>query len=167
MTIGNELAKLKETRQNMINAINDQGQSVGQNDTFVSMIPKIKAIDNTGGIQYLLKEIIEGTVEEINDTSCTILRSNCLQRCNLLKTARFTVLVKICSHAFDSCVRFDTLILDTETKVYLENPNAFRYTPIESGSGTIYVTDSLLNDYLNDEQWGHYASQIVGISTLN
>ena len=170
MTIGNEIDKLLNTRESLITEINNKGQSVGQNDTIISMFPKIKAIDNTGGNVKLLKEIVEGTIIEIEDTDCTILRSFCLQRCKQLIKAKFSGLKKICSFAFDSCINFDTLILDTTKIVYLENINAFRYTLIESGNGKIYVPSSLLNtykaQYLSDgteNAWYQIRSKIVAI----
>lgn len=165
MTIGDELETLLTTRQNLITAINNKGQTVGQNDTIVSMYPKIKAIENYGPVQRLLKEIVEGTVEGINDDTCTILRSYCLQKCNQLKIARFSNLRKICQHAFDSCTRFDTLILDTTKMVYLENINAFRYTLIENSTGKIYVKDSLVDTYKTNENWHLFADKIVALST--
>ena len=40
--------------------------------------------------------------------------------------------------------------------------NAFRDTPIDSGSGTIYVPNYYVNAYKSDSIWSTYASQIVG-----
>ena len=147
MTIGKEINKLLNTREGLINEINDKGQTVLVTDTIISMFPKIRAIDNTGGNVKLLKEIVEGTITEIDDTTCTILRSYCLQRCKNLTKAKFTKLVKICNFAFDSCTSFKELVLDTTSLVYLENSNAFRYTLIENSEGRIYVPRSLITQY--------------------
>ena len=167
MTIHSEIELLEDTRQGLIDALIAKGQSVTQTDTMASYIPKIGNIPSgpqETGIQYLLKEIVEGTVEDINDSTLTILRSNCLQACRNLMSAKFTALLKIAAQAFYSCTKLYTLILDTDDMVFLENINAFQFTPIGMGTGNIYVPDALLATYRDDETWGHFYSQILPLS---
>ena len=167
MTIHSEIELLEDTRQGLIDALIAKGQSVAQTDTMASYIPKIGNIPSgpqETGIQYLLKEIVEGTVEDINDSTLTILRSNCLQACRNLMSAKFTALLKIAAQAFYSCTKLYTLILDTDDMVFLENINAFQFTPIGMGTGNIYVPDALLATYRDDETWGHFYSQILPLS---
>ena len=48
----------------------------------------------------------------------------------------------------------------------LANTNAFTNTPIESGTGYIYVLDELVDSYKSATNWSTYAEQIKPISEL-
>ena len=167
MTLHSEMELLQNTREQLKQAIISKGQTIADTETMADWIPKIANIPSgkqESGTQYLLKEIVEGTVEKFSDSTLTILRSNCLQRCKELKEAKFTKLMKICPHAFDSCTKFYTLVLNTSKMVYLDNINAFQFTPIEQGVGKIYVPDNQLATYRNDEKWSKFYSQILPLT---
>lgn len=169
MTLHSEMELLQSTREALKQAIITQGQSITGTETMAQWIDKIANIESgpqESGVQYLIKEIIEGTVEKINDSNLTILRSNCLQRCPLLTEAKFTKLLKICPHAFDSCTKLYTLILNTNKMVYLDDVNAFQFTPIQYGTGKIYVPDTQVDTYKQDKKWGQFSNQIFGISNI-
>lgn len=167
MTLHEEMTILQNTKIALKQALIAKGQSVLDSDSMQSYINKIKNIPSgpqETGVQYLLKEIVEGTVEKIDDTQLTILRSHCLQRCQNLTFAKFTKIRKICSQAFHSCTKFYTLILDTSNMVCLENVDAFQFTPMDVGMGKIYVKDSLVSTYKTDKEWSKVANVIFPIS---
>ena len=45
----------------------------------------------------------------------------------------------------------------------LANTNAFQGTPIESGTGYIYVPDSMVSSAQSESNWSVFATQIKGM----
>ena len=169
MSISEELNLLEQSISDIKTEIIDKGQSVSSSDTLVSLPNKIDNISNIKGENYSktpLKDIIEGTIEYLYDTSLDYIRPYCFTGCSNLKKVRFTNLVKICPHAFDKCFQLKIIILENNF-VVLENINSFKYTLIDKGLGRIYVKDNLFNTYKNDSIWSHYNSYIYKISDLN
>ena len=48
----------------------------------------------------------------------------------------------------------------------LRNINAFKNTPIEKGTGYIYVPDNLVDSFKIAENWSTYADQIKSINEM-
>ena len=88
------------------------------------------------------------------------------QRCDSLTTADFMILSRIGRLAFYYCENLDTLILRSESVVQLDGAQQFSNTKIESGTGYIYVPDTLVSSYQADSAWAPYALQIRPISLL-
>lgn len=171
MTLHEEIELLQSTREQIKQAIITKGQSITDEEQMKDWIDKIGNIpsvkqDIRTDTQYLLKEILEGTVEYIDDNNLTMLRSNCLQRCNNLKQARFSKLLKIAPMAFNSCSKLYTLILNTDKMVKLDSVNAFQFTPIGMGTGKIYVNDDLIEQYKTDKRWKKFTNQFIPIGQL-
>lgn len=167
MSIQTEISTLSKSISDIKDEIKNKGQTVSTTDTVSSLPSKIDNISNLNGEPYsrtVLNDVIEGTVQYLYDTVLDYLRPYCFCNCEQLQKARFTKLKKICRHAFDSCYQFDTLILESNQVVILDNQNAFRRTLFEKNLGTVYVKDSLINNYKSDSQWGKYS--IKGISEL-
>lgn len=57
-----------------------------------------------------------------------------------------------------SCLR--SLVIDNEKVVQLDGTHTFQNTPIEKGTGFIYVPASLVTAYKNSTNWKKYANQI-------
>ena len=75
----------------------------------------------------------------------------------------------IAAQGFQHCLGLYTLILrpnTTNTVATLANINAFNNTPIEKGTGYIYVPDALVASYKTATNWSTYANQIKPISEL-
>lgn len=94
--------------------------------------------------------------------------------CTALKIADFPVLTAISgSSVFDrkydtsaGCTSLEAVILRAPSVVELTGSNVFRTTPIESGTGYIYVPDDLVDSYKAMTNWSTYANQIKGLSEL-
>lgn len=89
--------------------------------------------------------------------------------CTALERAEFPKITEISSSSFYRCLALKTLILGTAEStsiVTLAATNAFTATPIASGTGYIYVADSLVNSYKAATNWATYANQIRGLSEL-
>ena len=66
--------------------------------------------------------------------------------------------------AFKNCTALAILVLGrTDNIVELRNINAFAGTPIESGTGYVYVPSALVDTYKADSVWSTYANQIRAI----
>lgn len=165
MTIKQEIATLTGAISNIKTEIINKGQSVSTSDTVASLPSKIDAISNKFGENYSktpLKDTIEGTIQYLYDTELDYVRPYMFSGCLDFTKAYFTNLIKICPHAFDGCFNFKTLILDSDSIVYLEDSNAFNNTQINE----IYVKDSLLVTYQKDTNWKSLKEKLKAISTL-
>jgi hypothetical protein len=115
-------------------------------------------------------------VEEIHNVACN--------DCEMLESIYFPNLKLGIGTAFVDCIRLkkadlgtcatinniafrntslETLILRLEGITYLFNINAFDNTPIQKGTGYIYVLKDYIDAYRYDEKWSTYASQIRAI----
>lgn len=84
--------------------------------------------------------------------------------CTSLTTAEFPVADNIGAGAFYKCTSLITLILRISDKVCkLSNTNVFTSTPIESGTGYIYVPSTLVDSYKAATNWSVFADQIRAI----
>lgn len=70
------------------------------------------------------------------------------------------------SWCFAHCEMLTTLILRKTSVVTLTVINALTGTPIEKGTGYVYVHDDLVENYKAAKNWSTYASQIRPISEL-
>lgn len=57
-----------------------------------------------------------------------------------------------------------SLTLRSNTVCTIEDADAFYFTPIEAGTGYIYVPSNLLNSYKTSDAWSVYANQIRAIA---
>lgn len=84
--------------------------------------------------------------------------------CKSLSTAEFPVTNSIAAGTFYDCTSLNTLILRKTDKICaLYNTNAFTSTPIESGTGYIYVPSTLVDSYKAATNWSVFADQIRAI----
>lgn len=63
------------------------------------------------------------------------------------------------SSTFMDCSALDTLVLPGEMVCQLTGASAFTGTPIESGTGYIYVPRALIDEYKTATNWALYAEQ--------
>ena len=86
-----------------------------------------------------------------------------LRACTSLERVDFSKLSSIGNNAFIESSALVTVIIRTDKVCTLSNKNAFSSTPIETGTGYIYVPKSLLSDYQSASNWSTYAAQIRAI----
>lgn len=70
---------------------------------------------------------------------------------------------EILGAGFYNCKYLDTVILRKSSVCSLGNKNAFGSTPIESGSGYIYVPKSLISSYKTATNWSNFSEQFRAI----
>lgn len=80
--------------------------------------------------------------------------------CLLLASADFPSVTRIDDYAFSGCSKLTTLILrNTDAVCTLSSTMAFESTPIDSGTGYIYVPSALIESYKVATNWSTYANQ--------
>ena len=99
----------------------------------------------------------------INLPAATMIDSNAFGYCTALTYLDLPLVTTINSQAFYKCSALETLILRSETKCMLSGTTAFVDTPIEAGTGYIYVPSALVETYVADQYWSTWASQIRAI----
>ena len=137
------------------------------------------------GDSALTDSIIDRSITELQDSVIATLQPYALAACPLLKKCVFVEVTEVLNDCFSgsdaletlefySAVDFDasalqglpnlkTLILRSETMCDASSSAVLSYTPIDEGTGYIYVPKSLEDSYKHDFVWGSYASQIRAI----
>ena len=108
--------------------------------------------------------LIDRTITIYSNSIINIIGNSAFQNCASLTTVNLPNVTSIGDNAFDSCGSLTSITLSSSTVCSLNNVNAFSDTPIESGTGYIYVPAELVDTYKAATNWSTYASQIVAIS---
>jgi hypothetical protein len=99
------------------------------------------------------------SLSSINFPLVTSIGVNAFNGCSSLAKLDFSVLTTINTKAFYNCSALNSLIIRNSTMCTLKNIDAFTGTPIESGTGYIYVPADLIDTYVANSVWLTYASQ--------
>lgn len=83
--------------------------------------------------------------------------------CSSLALVDVSIARNVEANTFNGCKALVTLILRNTTFYTLANVSAFTGTPIESGTGYIYVPKALVDTYKTATNWSTYANQIRAI----
>ena len=94
---------------------------------------------------------------------CVSLGRSCFQTCKALSEINLPKCSSLDSQVFFNCTSFMKLTLGYSSVVSVKNINCFSYTPIASGTGSIYVPSSLVDAYKSANIWSTYSSQIFPI----
>lgn len=93
----------------------------------------------------------------------TEVSTNMFMSCHSLVKLKFPALQNINQNGFAYSASIETLILPNTQMCTLSNKNALRLTPIEKGTGYIYVPQSLIEAYKAATNWVTYAAQFRAI----
>ena len=103
-----------------------------------------------------LKELILPNVETLS--------TNSVRGCTALLKVDFGNKVRtINTNVFYGCTKLTTLILRANSVCSLGATSAFTDTPIEGGTGYIYVPSALVESYKTATRWSTYANQFRAI----
>lgn len=98
------------------------------------------------------------------NSSLTTLGTNAFSGCTALSSITIPIgISQIGSGTFLRCSNLNSLILPRTEMISLNSTNAFSYTPIASGTGYIYVPQTLLSEYQSATNWSTYSSQFRAI----
>lgn len=96
----------------------------------------------------------------VNVSAAKSIQLYAFQGCTSLTTLDFPALERVGSAVFKGCSGLTALILRSTTVCSMDAPDVLTSTPIESGTGYIYVPSALLADYQADSNWSTYAAQL-------
>lgn len=116
----------------------------------------------------------DGFPVEVETEGLTVISNGFFRNVNsnnglFTKTTRIIInkeVTSIGATAFRECGVLSSVVLNCETVPSLGNTNAFYLTPIASGTGIIYVLDTLVDAYKSATNWSSFSEQIKGISEL-
>ena len=92
-----------------------------------------------------------------------ISMSGSFMGCSNLEKIDFDVLEEMKNADFYQCSALTAVIIRSSAVCAMSNSNAFKLTPIESGTGYIYVPAALVDSYKAATNWTKYANQIRAI----
>ena len=122
---------------------------------------QLSRIDN-----YAFSGCTKITIKELPATLTTISR-NAFQTC--MSLTELTILAErfgIAQYGFYSCSNLAKIVMPNLTTSPGGGASMFKSTPIESGTGFIYIPDNLVEETKAKQYWSDYANQIKGISEL-
>lgn len=106
------------------------------------------------------------SLTDIQLASVTTLKNYAMQKCTAVVRLDFQQKISCAGAVWYGCSLLATLILRGSTMSTLGNKNCLTGTPIASGTGYIYVPDTLVDTYKANSTWANYADQIKPISEL-
>lgn len=89
-----------------------------------------------------------------------------VRACKKLARVDLGTVTSIGALSFDGCSLLDTVIVRTTSVPTLVNVSAFSGTLIASGTGYIYVNDTLVENFKTASNWSTYSEQIKPLSEL-
>ena len=119
---------------------------------------------NTNLNYAIIDSIIDRSIVSFYSSSAIIIKDNIFRYCTSLITVTLSACISISDEAFKDCTSLTSITLSGPTVCTLENNSAFDNTPIDFGTGYIYVPANLVDTYKAATNWSDYASQIVAIS---
>ena len=92
-----------------------------------------------------------------------ISRSGSFMGCSNLEKIDFDVLEGMKDADFYECSALKAVIIRSPAVCTMRDSNAFKLTPIASGTGYVYVPAALVDSYKAATNWSVYADQIRSI----
>ena len=89
--------------------------------------------------------------------------SNNCKSCTALSYIYLGQITTLGTNCFQNCTNLITLVISTPTLCALNATNVFTSTPIESGTGYIYVPKALIENYKVATNWVNFAEQFRAI----
>lgn len=134
--------------------------------TSLTTVPQLNLSNVTNASQMFISCTSLTTIPQLDFSKVTDT-SYMFYACTSLTTLDFSNIKKIGSAFAQSASSLSTLIIrNSTTLATLESTDAFSYTPIESGTGYIYVPDDLVDSYKQATNWSTFANQIKPLSEL-
>lgn len=99
------------------------------------------------------------SLTSVNFSAVETMYAYSFRNCTSLTSVNFPAATKIDISTFLGCTSLNTLILSGESVCTLSDVNAFTNTPIESGTGYIYVPSALIDTYKTATNWVTFANQ--------
>ena len=107
-------------------------------------------------------------LKNITLDKCSYIDRYAFHACNSMIAASFPKCEYISEYVFYGCRNLLSLYLLNSVIVSLASRNAFETTPMYGYAstvvfGSIFVTESLYNSYINDQKWIFFKNRFVGV----
>lgn len=102
------------------------------------------------------------SLRDVSLPKCSFIYYDAFAYCSSLSEISLPVCGCMAEGAFMDCINLNNIYLEYSS-VCLISSDTFQGTPIDSGTGSIFVPQSLVEDYKSDSMWSKYASQIFPI----
>ena len=103
------------------------------------------------------------SLTSVSFPAATAIGSSAFYNCSSLTSVSFPAATTIGYSAFAYCSSLTTVILAGSSVCSMSHSNVFKSTPIESGTGYIYVPSSLVASYQAATNWSYFSAQISAI----
>ena len=104
------------------------------------------------------------SLSQVNLPVCSYIGDMIFDSCGSLSQVSLPMCSYIGWYAFENCSSLSKITIGYSSVCSLYDSNVFIGTPIESGTGSIYVPASLVDAYKSAENWSHLSSQIFPIA---
>ena len=112
--------------------------------------------------QYLFMG--DTALETVTFPKVASVAGQAMESCSVLTYVDLPICKSIDAKGFNKCSSLETLILRKSDAICtLANVSAFTSTPIESGTGYVYVPSALVDSYRTATNWSTYANQFRAI----
>lgn len=135
------------------------GSSVFRNAKSLRTVymPKLSKLE-----QYLFMG--DTALETVTFPKVASVATQAMESCSALTYVDLPICKSIAAKGFNKCSSLETLILRKSDAICtLANVSAFTSTPIESGTGYVYVPSARIESYKTATNWSTYAAQIRAI----
>ena len=133
-------------------AVTKIGDYAFYNCTALSVVD-VPNVESVGGYAFAFGQLVSVTLPKITELGYDALRN-----CASLTMVDMPIVKLIRNSAF-RYTNLTTLLLRANAVVTLHNTGAFGGTPLESGTGYIYVPRALVDSYKTATNWSTYAAQ--------
>lgn len=103
------------------------------------------------------------SLETVDFPNLSSINTSCFYGCEKLKKLDLGVSPSVSPQSMRYCSSLETVILRRQILATMSSTNALEGTPIESGTGYIYVPRDLVDSYKVATNWSTYADQIRAI----
>lgn len=114
-------------------------------------------------IGYNSIRLVERYIGSYSSDTLTEVGDYAFYNCNDLTSVELSAVTSIGVGAFANCGKLESITLSGNSVCDLIDINAFVGTPIASGSGHIYVPESLIDEYIISTNWCEYSNQFEKI----
>lgn len=149
----------------------EDGYAAGYADWYTE-IDGVSLMDGT--LEHIYSEQLESVrafayylnrnLKTLTIPNVTYLSNNAFQGCTGLHSVKLGKVSTITTNVFRQCSALACVVISVDKVCTLQAVNSFQGTPIESGTGYIYVPDSLVDSYKSATNWSTYAAQIKPLS---
>ena len=102
-------------------------------------------------------------LSQVSLPMCSYIGDYAFYQCTSLSQLSLPVCSSIGTYAFGFCTLLSIITLGYSSVCSLAVSDAFNYTPIASGKGSIYVPTSLVDSYKSATIWSYFSTQIFPI----